>query len=107
MNYRNGATKEIPKPMTRALRRLWTVVCYDGDPDDPATPLLTKTCIAWNQSGAIRMCGKVAEPPEAKCFVTWPQNKGDPIYEIYSTAGPSDVEVHADLMPKDDDEWDF
>jgi hypothetical protein len=102
MNYRNPGQK------TRILRRLWEVPVYVGDPDDPDAEVKMKTCVAWNQTDAIRMFKNVAKPPQHKCYVTWPMESGSPVYEIYDTAGPSDVEVHPDIpIPDSDEEWNF
>lgn len=108
MNFKNPPTPEMPNPVTRTLRRLWVVECFDGDPDDPDVGRITKTCVAWNQADAIRTCGKVAELPQHKCFVTWPLRPGGPIYEIYATSGPTEVEVITDIpIPDSDDDWNF
>jgi hypothetical protein len=72
MFYRGPNDRE-----TRALRRLFVVKVYDGNPK----------VIAWNQCDAIRRCGgKVAELPEAECFVTW----DDKPLKIFNKAGPTD-----------------
>jgi hypothetical protein len=108
MNYKNPTREGKQPPKTRALRRLWLVQCFDGDPDDPNVGVVEKSCVAWNQPHAIRMCGRVAKLPQHKCFVTWPENEGDPIYEIYDTAGPIDVEVKPTVAIHDSaDDWDF
>jgi hypothetical protein len=67
MFYRGPNDRE-----TRALRRLFVVKVYDGNPDVKKPKIRKEKVIAWNQCDAIRRCGgKVAELPEAECFVTW------------------------------------
>lgn len=85
MFYRGPNDRE-----TRALRRLFVVKCYDGDPDDPDVGVTEEKVIAWNQTDAIRRAGRpVAELPEAECYVTW----DDKPLKIFETAGPTDEEA--------------
>lgn len=81
--------------LTRALRRLFIVKCYDGDPDDPDCPIIEEKVIAWNQTDAIRRAGKpiVEQPDPARdeegrvTWVTW----DDKPLKIYSPKeGPTD-----------------
>ncbi len=77
----------------RELRRLWDVEVYNGDPEDPNVTTHIETVVAFNAVEANRKCGgRVALPPTARCYVTWPvdPNTTGPIYRIDSTAGPSD-----------------
>jgi hypothetical protein len=85
MFYRGPNDRE-----TRALRRLFVVKCYDGDPEDSDCPVVEEKVIAWNQTDAIRRAGKpVVELPEAECHVTW----DDKPLKIFDTAGPTEVEA--------------
>jgi hypothetical protein len=82
MFYRGPNDRE-----TRALRRLFVVKVYDGNPDVKKPKIRKEKVIAWNQCDAIRRCGgKVAELPEAECFVTW----DDKPLKIFNKAGPTD-----------------
>lgn len=77
-----------PREQTRALRQLFVVKCYDGDPDDPDVEISEEKVIAWNACDAIRRVNRpVVEQPVRECFVTW----HDVPMKIYSALdGPTD-----------------
>lgn len=90
---------------SRALRSLWTVKIYDGDPDKKKTRIREETIVAFNAVEAIRKCpGNVAEQPERVCYVTFPEKDGYPIHRIENTAGPTE-EVIEPSIPLEDDDW--
>lgn len=90
------------------MRRLYQVELYDGDPDDPDTPIITETVVAWNATDAMRRCaGRAAvKEPTALHYVTWEDDSGG-LYRIESTAGPSDEEVAPSIDPDPDFEDPF
>lgn len=94
MRFKNRAD---PLGMTRELRRLWEVDLYDGDRNDPNTPIRTETVVAFNAVEAIRKLHGffVVTPPRAKHFVTWPELKkpDGQVLKIDTTAGPTDEVV--------------
>jgi len=78
--------------VTRALRRLWEIEVYDGDPDDPKTKTVKHTVIAWNAVDANRRAGamNLVKPAKALSYVTW----DDEPFEIESPKkGPSKKKV--------------
>lgn len=89
----------------RELRRLWEVKVYIGKPDAKKPKTRIEKVIAWNAVDAIRRCGeaKVAEQPVALGFVTWPETKGDQIFFIESTKGPTGEVVEFSLG--EDGDW--
>lgn len=94
--------------MRRELRRLWAVNVYvkteDSSPPTDDTEQIAHTIIAWNEVDAIRLApGDAATRPEAICFVTWPEEDGDPIYRVnHPTTGPTDEEINPTVpLPKD------
>lgn len=73
--------------VTRALRRLFVVKCYDGDPEKKKPKIKEEKVIAWNACDAIRRVNRpVAEQPEPECYVTW----DDQPLKIFETAGPTE-----------------
>lgn len=89
--------------ITRALRRLWEVEIYEGDPDAKTPKTRTETVIAWNAVDAVRFCGgKAASPPVAKDFVTW----DEPPRIIRSTAGPEKATAKPTIAPPAEEDWD-
>lgn len=90
----------------RELRRLWEVKIYISKPDAKKPKTRTERVLAWNAVDAIRRCGaaKVAEQPVSLGFVTWPEKKGDSIFLIENTKGPTD-EIVEFTLGKDGD-WD-
>lgn len=95
MKYRN-----------RELRRLYEVEVYTGDPEANPVWVKKKTCVAFNQTQAIRVAGgKVANQPKFICFVTWPEKHGDPLLEIKDTGGPTTHRIEPTIPVSD--EWDF
>lgn len=94
---------------SRQLRRFWSLSVYNGDPDDPKTKLKTETIVSWNQTDATRLAGNhvLSRLPELISYVTWPENDGDPIYEIYDAGeGPTNKKVKPTLGIVDED-WNF
>jgi hypothetical protein len=92
------------KYQARELRRLWSVSLYDGDPDDPDTPILEETVIAWNAVDAGRRTqGKrLAKPPVPLFFVSW----DEPPLIIDDTGGPIDEEAHPSIAYVDlSEDW--
>lgn len=90
----------------RELRRLWELVVYVGDPDAEKPKTKKETVVAFNPVDAARraMPRKLAVRPKELTFVTWPEPGETDIYEIYSTAGPSNKKVKATIDP---DGWDW
>lgn len=91
MRYKN--INSGPTQRTQELRRMWEVLVYDGDPDDPNVTTSVETVVAWNAVDATRRSGKpVAAQPKALYYVTWPEYEGGPIYRIDN---PSDGAIKA------------
>jgi hypothetical protein len=90
----------------RELRRLWELVVYVGDPDAEKPKTKKETVVAFNPTDAVRRAAprKLAVPAVALCFVTWPEEADGPVYEIYSTAGPTNKKVKPTIDPEG---WDF
>lgn len=100
-----------PGTRTRALRQLWEVEIYDGDPNDPDVGLVVETVIAWNHVDAIRRIGRaVASVPRSLGFVTWSRTGEQHVYLIENTTdGPIE---DAPVVPTvggvgEEDGWDF
>jgi hypothetical protein len=87
------------------LKRLWKVTLYDGDPDDPDTPTVEETVIAWNQVDAINKClgRKAAKMPEMICHVYANANNPSIFYRIDGTSGPSEEIVNPSIAPMIED----
>lgn len=90
----------------RELRRVWKVKVYTGNPDVKKPKTGVETVVAWNAVDAIRRMGakKVAEQPTSMGYITWPEKKGDPVFFIKSTKGPTDEKVNGELVKEED--WD-
>lgn len=101
-----------PRAKTRMLRRLWCVLVYDGDPDDPDTEIREETVIAWNAIDANRkVAGQLAERPEDLGWVTWPRTEED--LHVYLINNPTDGPLpDKPVNPSvggiaDEEDWDF
>jgi hypothetical protein len=90
----------------RELRRLWELLVYIGDPDAAKPKTKKETVVAFNPVDATRRAAprKMALPPKELTFVTWPEVEDGPVYEISSTAGPSNKKVKPSIDPEG---WDF
>lgn len=72
---------------------MWEIRLFDGDPEDPETPQIVETAIAFNHVEAIRLCGgrQAVVLPRPLFFVTWPEDDPEKLgrmFRIDSTAGP-------------------
>lgn len=98
MYYRGPNDRE-----TRALRRLFVVKCYDGDPDAKKPKIIEEKVIAWNACDAIRRCGRrVVEQPVAECWVTWDDK---PLKIVDPKKGPLEEEAIPTVGPTDEEDW--
>ena len=90
----------------RELRRLWELVIYVGDPDAEKPKTKKETIVAFNPTDAARRAlpRKLALPAVALSFVTWPEPPSEDLYEIYTTAGPTNKKVKPSIDPPG---WDF
>lgn len=81
--------------ITRALRRLFVVKCYKGNPDAKKPKYENVKVIAWNACDASRRVARpVAEIPEPECWVTW----DDIPLKIHSAKlGPTDEKADPDV----------
>lgn len=92
----------------RELRRLWELKVYDGDPDAKKPKTKKETVVALNAVDATRRAGnrRLAVLPREIAYVTWPDNPGDSIYEIYDPSeGPTNKKVKPSI-PLEDGGWD-
>ena len=79
-----------PKARTRELRRLYLVKVFDGDPNDPDTPIREEQVIAWNAVDANNQFSEdlVCEPEDLG-YVTWPR-EGHDKDDIFFIDNPKD-----------------
>jgi hypothetical protein len=87
---------------TRALRTLFSVMCYVGDPDDPED-IVEEKVIAWNECDAIRRVNRpVAEMPTAECHVTWDDV---PLKITSPKLGPTDEKADPTIGAVIEEDW--
>ncbi len=75
-------TDPNPNNRTRALRRMWNVLVYKGDPEEGKTK--KESIVSWNQVDATRRAGPISELPSLVGFVTWPHKDQPDIFFINS-----------------------
>ena len=100
-----------PRAKTRALRRIWELKIFEGDPDAKKPKTRKETVIAWNSVDAIRKAGgRLSEEPKPIGFVSWPRNEEQ--HHVYLVDNPSDgPDEDTPIVPTlgsvdDEEDWD-
>ena len=110
MQYKNIHSTH-PNEVTRMLRRLWRVECFDG-PAEEDTPTIEETVVAFNELDVHRLIGKreLVVQPEVVHYVTWPplDNPGSDVYRIDNpTDGPYGKPIKPSIPLPVEEAWDF